>query len=419
MHRNNVHLLHPISYLEYSWCEFFGIFLVFGGVKRKINFHNKIFASTVDYLALESQLPHCFSNVVSIILTSSESAIVQLVHDVARRHGFRAANAVGLSEECADGLCAIIRFLESPVVVGDELALLMGWLWVEAVVEQVQCLCIGTFVGQRKVFQIHGALEVDDQIAAGALCVTDEVVFVGGGDERGTAFPQFTEAGIGVADIRTAGGDNVLEGFAFLVAAKGDFIEEDERCLGERDDEVLVNAFRGTDLQSVVAKFGRQDMTHEVGLADVLQPLEDRHLRVLADASQHQCHHAYVPFLQHQVVEVLIHRVIELQVAYVEVAQIVGVGVRIPRLQTVEPRAEGIVVLAEVAAEDERLDILAADIQPLFLQTTVVGVEVAVLNGSPRLSLFADLRALAPCVVTPLGLPGGQLRRQGQKFICR
>ena len=78
MHRNNVHLLHPISYLEYIWCEFFGIFLVFGGVKRKINFHNKIFASTVDYLALESQLPHCFSNVVSIILTSSESAIVQL-----------------------------------------------------------------------------------------------------------------------------------------------------------------------------------------------------------------------------------------------------------------------------------------------------------------------------------------------------
>ena len=28
MHRNNVHLLHPISYLEYIWCEFFGIFLV-------------------------------------------------------------------------------------------------------------------------------------------------------------------------------------------------------------------------------------------------------------------------------------------------------------------------------------------------------------------------------------------------------
>jgi len=28
MHRNNVHLLHPISYLEYIWCEFFGIFLL-------------------------------------------------------------------------------------------------------------------------------------------------------------------------------------------------------------------------------------------------------------------------------------------------------------------------------------------------------------------------------------------------------
>jgi len=41
MHRNNVHLLHPISYSEYIWCEFFGIFLVFGGVKRKINLNNK------------------------------------------------------------------------------------------------------------------------------------------------------------------------------------------------------------------------------------------------------------------------------------------------------------------------------------------------------------------------------------------
>ena len=28
MHRNNVHLLHPISYLESIWSEFFGIFLL-------------------------------------------------------------------------------------------------------------------------------------------------------------------------------------------------------------------------------------------------------------------------------------------------------------------------------------------------------------------------------------------------------
>ena len=146
MHRNNVHLLHPISYLEYIWCEFFGIFLVFGGVKRKINFHNKIFASTVDYLALESQLPHCFSNVVSIILTSSESAIVQLVHDVARGHGFRAANAVGLSEECADGFLAIIGLLEAAVVLGDELALVVGGLGLKTVVEQVECLGVGSLV---------------------------------------------------------------------------------------------------------------------------------------------------------------------------------------------------------------------------------------------------------------------------------
>ena len=201
MHRNNVHLLHPISYLEYIWCEFFGIFLVFGGVKRKINFHNKIFASTVDYLALESQLPHCFSNVVSIILTSSESAIVQLVHDVARRHGFRAANAVGLSKECADGLFAIIGLLEAAVVLGDELALVVGGLGLKTVVEQVECLGVGSLVGQGEGVEVNGVLEVDDEIASCAFGTADEVVLVGSGNERCTALPEFTEAGVGVAHV--------------------------------------------------------------------------------------------------------------------------------------------------------------------------------------------------------------------------
>ena len=113
-----------------------------------------------------------------------------------------------------------------------------------------------------------------------------------------------------------------------------------------------------------------------------------------------------MPFLQHLVVEGLVVGVAEFQMAYVEVAQVVGIGVGVPRFQAVEPLAAGIVVGTEVAAEDERLDVTGTDLQPLCLQSAVPGVEVAVLNGSPRLSLFANLRTLAPYVEAPLGLCG-------------
>jgi hypothetical protein len=59
------------------------------------------------------------------------------VHDVAGRHGFSVVQGVGYFQERADGLFAVVGFLEPPVVVGDELALLMGGLRVETVVEQV------------------------------------------------------------------------------------------------------------------------------------------------------------------------------------------------------------------------------------------------------------------------------------------
>ena len=62
------------------------------------------------------------------------------------------------------------------------------------------------------------------------------------------------------------------------------------------------------------------------------------------------------------------------------------------------------VTLAEVTAEDECLDILLFDVQSLFLQPAVVGVQVAVLHGAPVMPVFADLRTLAPHVESPAGL---------------
>jgi hypothetical protein len=125
------------------------------------------------------------------------------------------------------------------------------------VVEQVECLGVGSLVGQGEGVEVDGVLEVDDEIASCAFGAADEVVLVGGGNERGSAFPEFTESGVGVAYVRAAAGDDVLEGLVLLVGAEGDFVEEDEGRLGKRDDEVLVDALRGAYFQSVVASSAR------------------------------------------------------------------------------------------------------------------------------------------------------------------
>ena len=51
----------------------------------------------------------------------------------------------------------------------------MSWL-LEAVVEQVECLGVGSLVGQGEGVEVDGVLEVDDEIASCALGAADEVV---------------------------------------------------------------------------------------------------------------------------------------------------------------------------------------------------------------------------------------------------
>ena len=99
------HLPPNLQILEDFRYKLSGILLVVEIMLCKIDLRYQIFVLTSNLLALESQLLHCFSNVVSIIFTSSESAIVQLVYDVASRHGFRAADAVGLSVDQGTLIC--------------------------------------------------------------------------------------------------------------------------------------------------------------------------------------------------------------------------------------------------------------------------------------------------------------------------
>ena len=58
----------------------------------------KVFAGAVDYFALEVQFLHIPADGVGIVFPAAESAIVQLVHDVACRQGFCIGCAVGLPE---------------------------------------------------------------------------------------------------------------------------------------------------------------------------------------------------------------------------------------------------------------------------------------------------------------------------------
>jgi len=74
-------------------------------------------------------------------------------------------------------------------VFANELALLVSGLRLETVVEQIECLGVGSLVGQGKGIQVDGLLEVDGQIATGALRGAYEGVVVGGGNERGAALP--------------------------------------------------------------------------------------------------------------------------------------------------------------------------------------------------------------------------------------
>ena len=114
---------------------------------------------------------------------------------------------------------------------GNLPTLVVGGLGVEAVVEQIECLGVCSFVRQREGIEVDGVYEVDGQIATATLAFADEVVFVGGGDERGTALSAFTETGVGIAHVRLAGSDDVLEGFVLLVRTEGYLVKQYERCL--------------------------------------------------------------------------------------------------------------------------------------------------------------------------------------------
>ena len=152
-------------------------------MKSIIHLYNKILPCSSNGLAFELQFLHCFPDINGIILTSAEATIVQLVHDVACRHGFGAAGAVGLTEEGQDGLFAVAGLHETLVVAGDLLALVMGGLGIKAVVEQIECLGVSSLVGQWELVQIDSPVVVYSQITSAALALADEVVFVGGGDK--------------------------------------------------------------------------------------------------------------------------------------------------------------------------------------------------------------------------------------------
>ena len=105
------------------------------------------------------------------------------MHDVACRQGFCTTETVGEPEEGEKGFLAIADFHEVAVVFGNLPTLVVGGLGVEAVVKQIECLGVCSFVRQREGIEVDGVYEVDGQIATATLAFADEVVFVGGGNE--------------------------------------------------------------------------------------------------------------------------------------------------------------------------------------------------------------------------------------------
>ena len=81
-----------------------------------------------------------------------------------------------------------------------------------------------------------------------------------------------------------------------------------------------------------------------------------------------------------------------------------GVGVRIPRLQIIEPCSKGIIISTKVSAKDQCLDILLFHLQPVFQQPTIERIEISVLYRAPLLPIFLHLWPLSPCVIPPLRL---------------
>ena len=148
-------------------------------MKIRVNLGYQIFNDPPNLFRFESKTLHASPNRNGVVLPTSESAETELAHDVAGREGLCVVEGVGQFEEGEYGFLAVVGFLEAAVVVGDELALVVGGLGLEAVVEQVERLGVGSLVGQGEGVEVYGVLEVDDEIASCAFGAADEVVLVG------------------------------------------------------------------------------------------------------------------------------------------------------------------------------------------------------------------------------------------------